>query len=674
MSENRYMTGVADDQLKEYRKIKREEKLNLTMVDFSSRAADLVAKRNELISHGYTMPGESVASMSNKMNGIFSRGGRKNLYKMFLRIVVRRKAANVKWWKDKWHGRKKRPPSKEEQEMVIKESEAMFDAADQGNKKLVKVALRYFAIVDHRRNGRTSFQTIFIRLCWIDAGLEIEPTWQEGYKVNDRADYEGCMRKLLDNGADINAVEGKNTDGWVVVHHAAYLGCYKRVKYFLENGGTVDVKNNVGETALMKACEGGHLDVIMLLVYTKHAITAKSDKNLTLLHFAALAGNLNVLKFLLEAGIDKLAVDDEENTALDICNSRRYRVCSEVLSKFKMDKPPMKGLVEYWKEIQEAERPESPSLFGHLGGGVGNSRGGERKSRNSSWRDMRNSRGDGGGEEEGEEKEVVGRGRNITHRGGGIAKSLSQMALKSPMARKTRKTLMDPMKGATFGKQGGKAQQKAERNKREMEKKAEKDRLEQGEPEKVSALGYLEGLLAEVPLPVMKPRKKVEVVKEEVEEVGKLGGLEPEGKQEFETALALAEAGGEGEVVLDDVPKKGRKASILELFSPVKGKAAGKVRESVKSELFEKLSMLSPWKKKGKKKGEEVGGVGGEGGGGALPVILSPQQQMEARVQEGEELNVKKEKKKRNKKKKKQKVEDGDIPKLELGSLELGSL
>ena len=93
--------------------------------------------------------------------------------------------------------------------------------------------------MDHFRNGRTPFQTIFVRLCWIDAGLENEPTWQEGYEFSDRADYDEVMRTLLDNGADINAIEQRNHDGWATVHHAARLGNYKRIKFFLENGGKV---------------------------------------------------------------------------------------------------------------------------------------------------------------------------------------------------------------------------------------------------------------------------------------------------------------------------------------------------------------------------------------------------------------------------------------------------
>ena len=85
------------------------------------------------------MPGETIGSMKHKLGGVLMR---KNLWKMAIRMLARRKAANVKWWKDRWHGRHKRKLSKAELEMIMQESEALFDAADQGNKKLVNVAIR----------------------------------------------------------------------------------------------------------------------------------------------------------------------------------------------------------------------------------------------------------------------------------------------------------------------------------------------------------------------------------------------------------------------------------------------------------------------------------------------------------------------------------------------------
>ena len=425
---NRYFQGVQDDQLKDYRVDKRNKKLDEVMIKYAGKATDLVQKRDQLIKEGYTMPGESVDSFTKKLAGLDKR---KNLWKMFKRMILRKRAAFVKKAKDTWHGRKKRPLTKAEKEMVIKESEGLIDASDQGNVKLAKVALRFFADVDHRRAGKTSLQMVFVRLCWIDAGLEVEPTWQEGYKGKHKADYNGVMRLLLDYGADINSLEGANTDGFSVVHHAARLGCYDKVKYFLENGGKVDLRTTNGDTALMFACLGGHLDVIMLLIYTKHDILAKNEAGMTMLHFACLTGNYHVLNFLLETGADKDAKVSSEDqspvlqrtalkflfeksplsvpspfqrrhrhlsfdslcsfqnedsmTPLDICMERHYMVCAEKLQKFKMPQASMKDLIAFWRSIQDEARPESRSLFGSL-----NSRGSS-ISLGRSWRQVSDS-------------------------------------------------------------------------------------------------------------------------------------------------------------------------------------------------------------------------------------------------------------------------------------------
>ncbi|GMH89970.1 hypothetical protein TL16_g11626 [Triparma laevis f. inornata] len=442
---NRYFLGVKDDQLKEYRVAKRNSVLDETMIRYAGKASDLVQKREQLIKEGYSMPGESVDSFTRKLAGIDRR---KNLWKMFTRFIVRRRAAFVKKTKDTWHGRKKRPLTKTEKEMLLKESEALIDAADQGNCKLTKVAIRFFADIDHRRIGRTSLQIVFKRQCWIDAGLEVEPTHQEGYKGKHIANYDGVIRLLLDNGADINLLEGKNTDGFAVVHHAARLGCYNRVKYFLENGGKVDLRSRNGDTALMLASESG----------------------MTLLHYASLTGNYHVMNFLLEAGADKEIRDDSGRTALDICMERRFRVCAEKLQKFKMPKASMKDLVEFWRSIQNDNRPESRSLF--------SSRGGSREG--GSWRTQRAS----------------------------------------------RFLQKDKLRGTSFGTMGGKEHQKALRKKKKASDKKirDKEKWDLENPRPDNALSYLEGLMAAAPKP-KSPKEEGEaeldsVLKDVEEEAG----------------------------------------------------------------------------------------------------------------------------------------------------------
>ncbi|GMH95859.1 hypothetical protein TrVE_jg5755 [Triparma verrucosa] len=678
---NRYFLGVKDDQLKEYRLKKRNSVLDETMIKFAGTASDLVNKRAQLIKEGYTMPGESVDSFTRKLAGIDRR---KNLWKLFTRFVVRRRAAFVKRMKDTWHGRKKRPMTKAEKELVMKESEALVDASDQGNRKLVKIALRFFADIDHRRMGRTSLQIVFKRQCWIDAGLEVEPTHQEGYNGKHIADYDGVIKMLLDNGADINALEGENTDGLGLVHHAARLGCYNRVKFFLDNGGKVDLRTRNGDTALMLACEGGHLDVIMLLIYTKHDIQAVSEAGMTMLHYASLTGNYHVLNFLLEAGADKNVEDVEGRTPLDICLERRYRVCAEKLQKFKIPKASMKDLVAFWRSIQDDNRPESRSLFGSRGGSRGSSRGG------ASWRDQRAS----------------------------------------------RFLQKDKLRGTSFGAMGGKEHQKALRKKqKEKDRKIrEKEKFDRENPKPDNALSYLEQLMAAAPKPktpvdFFKKKKKKRKKKRGGEKEGEgegdgsvveegEGGVvvveKSEGEEELDSVLKEVEEetgvvivgdedNDEGDGIDDDVNGEGleeaKPKKKISFFSPISfgtlggggsksskkkkenidaiGTDGSPIRDSIRLELFGKIKeTLSPFRRKTKKKERgkvEVGEVGkgdrGGGGGGGdfvvLPDISSPNPKLfndedgggngEMGV-EGEEPK----KKKRRKKKKKKKEIDGD--------------
>ena len=118
MENNRYFQGVQDDQLKEYRIDKRNKVLDEVMIKYAGTASDLVQKRDQLIKEGYTMPGESVDSFTKKLAGLDKR---KNLWKMFKRMIVRKRAAFVKRTKDIWHGRGKRPLTKAEKEMLLKE-------------------------------------------------------------------------------------------------------------------------------------------------------------------------------------------------------------------------------------------------------------------------------------------------------------------------------------------------------------------------------------------------------------------------------------------------------------------------------------------------------------------------------------------------------------------------
>ena len=585
---------------------------------YAETVTELVEKRNQLIKEGYDIPGADAGNISRKLAGISRR---KNLWKYFKRIVTRQRAAFVKKMKDKWHNNKygNRELTKAEKAMIMKESEALVDASDQGNRKLVKVALRFFADVDHRRDGRTSLQIIFVRLCWIDAGLEVEPTWQPEYKGRHKADYDGCIKTLLNNGADINAIEGPNTDGFSIVHHAARLGCYDRVKYYLENCGIVDIRTPTGETALHVACMGGHLDVIMLLIYTKHDIFAKNNNGNTMLHFAAMTGNIHIINFLLEAGADKNAKDGDGMTPLDVAMDRKFNLCVEKLQKFKLPKADMGHLIQFWKSIQEDSRPESRSLFAQ----------GQRPSR------------------------------------------VTRMTTSS----RTRFVSKDKFRGTTFHQRGGKEVNRIERAREKKKEKLEKERekfLEDNPPPE-NALSYIENLMKGgeklktfVPSEFIsrspnkkKKRKKskqmgatddgqedqeqgpeegqeeVEALLRDVEKeagVSILGDEEDEGEgkpngSSVRGNKALEDEGG-------DSTKKTKASRLSAIFSPI-SKLTGNnsiafpsgVRESVRFEFLGKIAQtLSPFKKKMKSKETNDEGQIQT----FLPELLSPQQEKAA--------------------------------------------
>jgi len=588
LTTNRYFQGVYDDQLAHYRTEKRNEAVEKTMMKYAETATDLVKKREQLIKEGYDISGADPNAMSRKLAGISRR---KDLWKLFKRIIARQRAAFVKKMKDKWHGHKygKRKLTKAEKKMIEKESDALVDAADQGNRKLVKVALRFFADIEHRRDGRTALQIMFTRLCWIDAGLEVEPTWQPEYKGSHKADYIGCIKTLLNNGADINSLEGPNTDGFCIVHHAARLGCYDRVKFFVENGGKVDVATPTGETALHMACLGGHLDVIMLLIYTKHDIFAKNLNGNTMLHFAAMMGNFHVINFLLEAGADKNAIDNDGMTPLEVAKERKFMVCVEKLQKFKLPKADMGHLVQFWRSIQEDIRPESRSLFG----------------------------------------------RSVS------ANRFSRRGMQS--TNRTRFVAKDKFRGTTFHQRGGKDVNRIERAKMKQKEKLtkEKDKFLEENPPPDNPLAYLESLakggktlmtfdahslISRGPKKEEKKKKKKKQKKQgeekgiddEQEEVPEEGQEEVEAllkEVENETGVniladddegTLTGGGKDEDTTLLEGNGKVKGSRMSSIFSPIASKLRGinvtsqaGVRDSVRFEFLGKIaSTLSPFKKK----------------------------------------------------------------------------
>ena len=98
---------------------------------------------------------------------------------------------------------------------------------------------------------------------------------------------------------------------------AAEAGDLARVQVLVEQGKKKDeIFGRKRETALMKAAENGHKDVVRYLVEQGAAMEKMDRYGKTSLMFASKEGRLEVARYLLEQGADRDKTDDVRRTPL----------------------------------------------------------------------------------------------------------------------------------------------------------------------------------------------------------------------------------------------------------------------------------------------------------------------------------------------------------------------
>ncbi|VDI25530.1 ankyrin repeat domain-containing protein 17 [Mytilus galloprovincialis] len=112
---------------------------------------------------------------------------------------------------------------------------------------------------------------------------------------------------LLDNKADINITNIYNQNTLTPLFLACRHGCHDTVKYLLDLNGQalnsrVDttIKHKKGWSALHVACQNGHKEVIKLLIDVGININDTTNSGSTPLHKACFGGQYETVKFLLD--------------------------------------------------------------------------------------------------------------------------------------------------------------------------------------------------------------------------------------------------------------------------------------------------------------------------------------------------------------------------------------
>jgi uncharacterized protein len=115
-------------------------------------------------------------------------------------------------------------------------------------------------------------------------------------------------------------IGGHSSDGWTLLHMAAFFGHGEMAAWLLERGAEVDARstNAMKNTPLHAATAGRRTELAKLLLSKGADANARQSGGWTALHGAAQNGDREIVELLLAHGADLTARADNNQTALDL--------------------------------------------------------------------------------------------------------------------------------------------------------------------------------------------------------------------------------------------------------------------------------------------------------------------------------------------------------------------
>jgi ankyrin repeat protein len=142
-------------------------------------------------------------------------------------------------------------------------------------------------------------------------------------------------RLVISKGADVNALDRQKRPVLEAAREGpkdAYEGF---VKFLIDNGANVDVKDSRGMPVLLQASEDGYEGVSKLFLEAGASLTKKRTDGTTVVHSAAKKGHTEVIRLLVEKGAHLDTRDNNMNTALNFAAAGGHTEVIRVLLKAK---------------------------------------------------------------------------------------------------------------------------------------------------------------------------------------------------------------------------------------------------------------------------------------------------------------------------------------------------
>jgi len=112
--------------------------------------------------------------------------------------------------------------------------------------------------------------------------------------------YLPLVKKLVERDADVNKT------GWTPLHYAASAGQVPVIEYLLDNSAYIDAESPNGTTPLMMAAMYGSPQAVKVLIQAGADLNIKNQLGLSALDFAV-RGNRQNAKELIETGLQREA-------------------------------------------------------------------------------------------------------------------------------------------------------------------------------------------------------------------------------------------------------------------------------------------------------------------------------------------------------------------------------